>query len=118
VEDLVAGQLNLAKGVTHVFRRTTGERGGRSDPELVTDMDELHEAIQSIHAGGGYGEIVDDASGEDGERLTHRYYFLTTKRRTTRPSTAYSPACSALWICRAAARRSRSPRKRDAVSTN
>jgi len=79
VEPLFAAQLQLAKGCTYVYRVTIGARGGRSDPELVTNQDELYEAIQSIDRAGGYGEIVEDEGGEDGEQLTHRYYFLTTK---------------------------------------
>jgi len=33
----------LAKGCTFVYRVTQGARGGRSDPVLVTDEDELFE---------------------------------------------------------------------------
>lgn len=73
VEGLISAQLTLAKGITHVFKVTIGERGGRGEPELVTDQDELHEAIDLITAGNAYGEIQE----EDGA-LT-RYYFLTTK---------------------------------------
>ena len=76
---LFQSQLLLAKGLTYVYRVTIGERGGRSEPELVTNQDELHEAIQSISSGAGFGEIVEDVGGEDGEALTHRYYFITTK---------------------------------------
>jgi hypothetical protein len=79
---LFDAQLSLAKGISQVYRVTTGPRGGRSDPELVTSQDELHEAIQAIHAGGGYGDIAEDEGGEEGEEggtITHRYYFLTTK---------------------------------------
>ena len=79
IRPLYQSQLILAKGVTHVYRVTIGERGGRSEPELVTDQDELHEAVQSISSGAGYGEIAEDVGGEDGQRITHRYYFLTTK---------------------------------------
>lgn len=61
------------------YRVSIGPRGGRGDPELVTNPDELHEAIQAIHAGGGYGDIAEDEGGEEGEAITHRYYFLTTK---------------------------------------
>jgi hypothetical protein len=45
----------------------------------VTDQDELHEAIQAIVAGGGYGDVAEDDGGEDGEAITRRYYFLLTK---------------------------------------
>lgn len=76
---LFDAQLSLAKGVSHVYRVSIGPRGGRSDPELVTDQDELHEAIQAIHSGGGYGDVAEDTGGEEGEAITHRYYFLTTK---------------------------------------
>jgi hypothetical protein len=70
---LIDAQLTLAKGISHVFKVTIGERGGRGEPELVTDQDELHEAIDLITAGNAYGEIKED----DGS-LT-RFYFLTTK---------------------------------------
>lgn len=76
---LFDAQLSLAKGLSYVYRVSIGPRGGRSDPELVTNQDELHEAVQAIHAGGGYGEIAEDEGGEDGEAISRRYYFLTTK---------------------------------------
>lgn len=79
VRPLFMSQLQLAKGCTYVYRVTIGERGGRSDPELVTDQDELYEAIQSIDRGAGYGEVAEDSGGDDRERITYRYYFLTTK---------------------------------------
>lgn len=79
VGGLIDAQLALAKGLAHCYRITIGERGGRSDPELVTNPDEIHEAIDSIIAGQGYGEIVEDEGGEDGESITRRYYFITTK---------------------------------------
>jgi hypothetical protein len=56
-----------------VYRVTVGSRGGRSDPELVTNPDELHEAIDAIHSGSGYGEVLEDAGGEEGEVITRRY---------------------------------------------
>src|SRR4051812_1375341 len=73
VGGLITAQLSLAKGVAHVFRVTIGTQGGRSDPVLVTNPDEIHEAIDLFESGDGYGEIVD----EDEE--TRRYYFITTK---------------------------------------
>jgi hypothetical protein len=73
VESLIGAQLILAKGISHVFRVTIGERGGRGEPELVTDQDELHEAIDLIQSGNAYGEIHE----EDG--AIARYYFITTK---------------------------------------
>jgi hypothetical protein len=79
VQPLFLAQLALAKGISHVYRVSTGPRGGRTDPELVTKPDELHEAIQAIHAGGGYGDVEEDEGGADGEAITHRYYFVTTK---------------------------------------
>lgn len=45
----------------------------------MTNPDELHEAIQAIHANGGYGDVAEDEGGEDGEIITHRYYFVSTK---------------------------------------
>lgn len=79
ITPLFDAQLSLAKGISHVYRVSYGPRGGRSDPELVTNQDELHEAVQAIDAGGGYGDVVEDEGGENGEAITHRYYFLTTK---------------------------------------
>ena len=79
VRPLFDAQLSLAKGISQVYRVSIGPRGGRSDPELVTNPDELHEAIQAINAGGGYGDVAEDEGGENGEAITHRYYFLTTK---------------------------------------
>ena len=76
---LFDAQLSLAKALSCVYRVSIGPRGGRSDPELVTNQDGLHEAVQAIHAGGGYGEIAEDEGGEDGEAISRRYYFLTTK---------------------------------------
>jgi hypothetical protein len=69
IRPLYQSQLILAKGVTHVYRVTIGERGGRSDPELVTDQDELHEAVQAIEAGAGYGDVAEDVGGEDASEL-------------------------------------------------
>jgi hypothetical protein len=57
-------QLSLAKGVSHIYRVTLGPRGGRGDPELVTDPNELHEAIQLINAGSGEGETSEEIDGE------------------------------------------------------
>jgi hypothetical protein len=79
VRPLFDAQLSLAKGISHVYRVSVGPRGGRTDPELVTSQDELHDAIQAIHAGGGYGDIAEDEGGEEGQSITHRYYFVTTK---------------------------------------
>lgn len=76
---LFQAQLSLAKGISHVYRVTTGSRGGQGEPELVTNPDELHEAIQAIQAGGGYGDVAEDDGGESGEAISHRYYFVTTK---------------------------------------
>jgi hypothetical protein len=76
---LFIAQLQLAKGCTFVYRVTIGARGGRSDPVLVTDQDELFDAIQSIDSNAGYGDIAEDIGGENDEQITHRYYFLTTK---------------------------------------
>jgi hypothetical protein len=73
VESLIGAQLILAKGISHVFKVTIGERGGRGEPELVTDPDELHEAIDLIQSGNSFGEIQE----EDG--AIARYYFITTK---------------------------------------
>src|SRR5882757_6316803 len=73
LQPLITAQLSLAKGLSHVFRVDIGSRGGRSDPALVTNPDELHEAIDLIAAGDGFGEIADE--GDDEENFTRRYYF-------------------------------------------
>src|SRR5690242_16795928 len=72
---LFQSQLSVAKGVSYVYRVTEGPRGGKSDPELVTDPEEIFEAIQAIEAGGAKGEIVD----EDDESTRYTYYHITTK---------------------------------------
>lgn len=79
VRPLFQAQLSLAKGISHIYRVSIGPKGGRSEPELVTDQDELHEAIQAIDVGGGYGDVAQDDGGENEEAITHRYYFLSTK---------------------------------------
>jgi hypothetical protein len=76
---LVQSQLSIAKGTAHVYRIDIGPRGGRSDPALVTDPDELFDAIRAIDAGAGRGDIAEEVGGEDGSDITHRYYFITTK---------------------------------------
>lgn len=73
VGPLISAQLQLAKGITHCYRVTMFKGGTRSDPELVTDVDEMHEAIDLISSGDAFGEIQED----DGTAA--RYYFLTTK---------------------------------------
>jgi hypothetical protein len=73
VHPLISAQLQLAKGVTFCYRVTIAERGGRSEPELVTDPDEIHEAIDLITSGDAYGEI------QENDGSVTRYYFLTTK---------------------------------------
>lgn len=78
---LFDAQLSVAKGASFIYRITEGPRGGKSDPELVTDPDEIHEAIQAIAAGGGEGEITEETNDE----TTHyRYYHITTKAPETR----------------------------------
>ncbi len=79
VKPFFNAQALLAKGVTYCFRIDIGARGGRSDPVLVTDVDEMHEAIAAIDEGGGRGEIYEDSGGPDEELITRRYYFLSTK---------------------------------------
>lgn len=78
---LFDSQLSLAKGLSFVFRIDIGPRGGRSDPVLVTDVDELHEAIGAIDAGQGHGEIYEDVGGADDDEtvVARRYYHITTK---------------------------------------
>jgi len=39
-DNLIDSQMLLAKGMTYVCRVTIGARGGRSDPELVTNEDD------------------------------------------------------------------------------
>jgi hypothetical protein len=76
---LIQSQLLIAKGTAHVYRIDIGPRGGRSDPALVTNPDELFDAIRAIDAGAGHGDIAEEGGGEDGTDITHRYYFITTK---------------------------------------
>lgn len=78
---LFDAQLSIAKGVSHIYRVTLGPRGGRSDPELVTDPDEIHEAIQLIAAGSGEAEATEEI---DGETTHYRYYHITTKAPESR----------------------------------
>jgi hypothetical protein len=66
IQPLVEAQLLLAKGVAHVFRVSIGPRGGRGEPELVTNPDELHEAIQAIQTGAGYGDVAEDGRSSIG----------------------------------------------------
>jgi hypothetical protein len=73
---LFDAQLSVAKGVSHIYRIAIGPRGGRTDPELVTDPGEIHEAIQFIAAGSGEGEASEEI---DGETTHYRYYNITTK---------------------------------------
>jgi hypothetical protein len=47
--------------VTVIYKMTKGGRGGRSDPEVVTAPDEIHQAVQSIDSGTGRGVIEEDA---------------------------------------------------------
>lgn len=82
---LFDAQLSLAKGVTFVYRVTEGPRGGQSDPVLLTDPEELHQAIQAIEAGKGKGVIVSEDEDDEGEPVfRHTYYSLTTKAPETR----------------------------------
>jgi hypothetical protein len=53
LKPLFDAQLTLAKGVTVIYRVAEGVRGGRGDPELVTDPEEIHHAIQAIDPGTG-----------------------------------------------------------------
>jgi hypothetical protein len=78
VEPLFLAQLILAKGLIYVYRINIGERGGQSDPEIVTDQHELLEAVKYLNAGDQYAEIEDEAD-EEGETQKRRYYFLTAK---------------------------------------
>lgn len=73
VEPLISAQLQLAKGISYCYKVVITKGGGRTEPELVTDQDELHEAVDLITSGNAYGEIQED----DGTLA--RYYFLTTK---------------------------------------
>lgn len=63
---LFNAQMNLAEGVTMLFRIHTNKKGEKGKPELVTSQSEISMFIEEC---GGYdGKIGDDD-----------YYFLTTK---------------------------------------
>jgi hypothetical protein len=74
---IFAAQLSIAKGVSYVYRVRIGSRGGQADPEMVTDPDEILQAIQLIAVGGAEGDVEEE--NEDGEMITTRYYHITTK---------------------------------------
>jgi hypothetical protein len=72
---IFGAQLSLAKGVTYVCRVRIGRRGGQGDPEIVTDPDEILQAIQLIAAGGAEGGV--EEGKEDGGLVTTRYCHIT-----------------------------------------
>lgn len=76
---LFNAQMNLAEGVTMLFKIRTGKDGKKGKPQLVTSEAEISRFIDEC---GGYEGTVD---GSD-------YYFLTTKApdsRTTPRTRSY-----------------------------
>jgi hypothetical protein len=80
---LFDAQLSIAKGITFVYRTTLGKRGGKSDPELVTDPEEIAEAIRMIAVGDDYADVT--AEGDEGTIATTP---LQPRRPIVAPSTA------------------------------
>lgn len=89
---LFTAKLSLAKGLTFVYRISIGPRGGRSEPQLVTDPEEILEAVRMLEPGHAFVDIIFDKpqveasdDEEDGEiedwkeEVARRYYILTTK---------------------------------------
>jgi hypothetical protein len=74
---IFGAQLSLAKGVSYVYRVRIGKRGGSGDPEIVTDPEEILQAIQAIEVGSSYADISDIDT--DGDEVPKRYYHITTK---------------------------------------
>lgn len=63
---LFNAQMNLAEGVTMLFRVKKDKKGNDSKPELVTSQDEI-------------SQFIEECGGYDGTMNDNTYYFLTTK---------------------------------------
>ena len=63
---LFNAQMNLAEGVTMLFKIHTDTKGNRSKPELVTSQSEIT-------------QFIEECGGYDGKIGDNDYYFLTTK---------------------------------------
>jgi hypothetical protein len=80
---LFDAQLSLAKGLSFVYRVTEGPRGGKTDPEVVTDPEELHQAVQAIHAGSGIGVVQTETENPLSEPEVEGEDDLYTEARKT-----------------------------------
>lgn len=65
VKPLFEAQMNLARGVTYMFRIEEGPKGAR-EHVLVTDPDEI-------------GDILAQMDGDASGTYNDQYYYLTTK---------------------------------------
>lgn len=63
---LFNAQMNLAEGVTMLFRIEKDSKGNNKKPELVTSESEI-------------SQFIEECGGYDGQMNGDTYYFLTTK---------------------------------------
>lgn len=63
---LFNAQMNLAEGVTMLFRVEKDDKGNNKKPELVTNQSEI-------------SQFIEECGGYDGTMNGDTYYFLTTK---------------------------------------
>lgn len=63
---LFNAQMNLAEGVTMLFRIEKDGKGNKKKPELVTSQSEI-------------SQFIEECGGYDGQMNGDTYYFLTTK---------------------------------------
>lgn len=63
---LFNAQMNLAEGVTMLFRVKKDKKGNNLKPELVTSQSEI-------------SQFIEECGGYDGKMNGDTYYFLTTK---------------------------------------
>lgn len=63
---LFNAQMNLAEGVTMLFRVEKDSKGNDRKPELVTSQEEI-------------AQFIEECGGYDGQMNGDTYYFLTTK---------------------------------------
>jgi hypothetical protein len=63
---LFNAQMNLAEGVTMLFKVEKDDKGNSKKPELVTSQDEI-------------SQFIEECGGYDGQMNGDTYYFLTTK---------------------------------------
>lgn len=63
---LFNAQMNLAEGVTMLFKVQKDDKGNSKKPELVTSQSEI-------------SQFIEECGGYDGKMNGDTYYFLTTK---------------------------------------